>query len=151
MAFTLVADLKRLREKFRRHPSGESLVLFVDGELSSGHRGDIDAHLRRCDACRESVEEFGHFLRAAGNVDGDPPPELMSEMLQGILATIGAAPRRDRSWTADGLRDLALCVGTDEAVAIRRGETPDVAGPRLAALLGSPAAKAFVARNNSFS
>ena len=113
-----VAQIQRLREKLRRHPSGESLVLFVDGELPPPLRQDIESHLRRCDDCRISVEEFQHFLRAAGSLDEDPSADMMSEMLQGILATIGAAPRRDRSWTADGLRDLALCVGTDEAVAL---------------------------------
>lgn len=151
MPFTFVAQLQRFREKLRRHPSGENLVLFLDGELPQGLRDDIESHLRKCEECRVSVEEFQHFLRAAGNLDEDPSPDMMSEMLQGILATIGAAPRQDRSWTADGLRDLALCVGTDEAVAIRRSESPDLAEPRLAALLGAPAAKAFVERNNSFS
>lgn len=149
MPFTFVAELKRLREKLRRHPSGETLVLFVDGELPEAHRRDVDAHLRRCEDCRLSVDEFDHFLHAAGNFAEDPPPALMSDMLQGILAAIGAAPRRDPSWTADGLRDLALCVGTDEAVAIRRHESPDLAVTRLAALLGSPAARAFVDRNGS--
>jgi hypothetical protein len=41
-----------------RHPSEENLALFAGGELNLLRRWRIGAHVVRCAACQESVEQF---------------------------------------------------------------------------------------------
>lgn len=151
MHLSLVAAFRRLMERLRRHPSGEALVQFVDGELPDGLRRDIEAHLEHCEECRLSVEEFDEILAGTGALASSSVPDhVLMGTLQSILAAIGVSVSSDPHWTSEGLRDLALCVGTDEALATRRRESPELAIPRLAVLLGTPAARALAARNRPY-
>ena len=151
MHFSVVTAFRRLMERLRRHPSGEALVQFVDGELPEGLRRDIEAHLENCEECRFSVEEFDDVLSGTGALAANSVPDhVLVGTLQSILAAIGVSVSSDPQWTAEGLRDLALCVGPDEALATRRRESPELAIPRLAVLIGTPAARALAARNRPY-
>jgi anti-sigma factor RsiW len=52
-----------------RHPAGEALSAYADGELATGAAA-VEGHLRACGRCRATIAEY----RAAGELVRQLPP-----------------------------------------------------------------------------
>jgi anti-sigma factor RsiW len=80
--------------KFRTMVSRE-----LDGALDGAGRGELDAHLASCEACRRFKELSAAGLSAHRSMrDAEPPASL----LPSILAAVEVAPRR--RWMSGWLR-----------------------------------------------
>src|SRR5258705_11148440 len=84
------------------HPSDETLVRAVDGELPPSRRATLEAHLAICDGCRARMETIRSSAAAASAACLDdlersaPALEEMRTRLRITLADRSAA--LDRSW-----------------------------------------------------
>jgi hypothetical protein len=85
-----------------RHPSGDTLIRAIDGELPAALAGTLDAHLAACPACaadlaalRSVSDAAAAGQRAAGQL---PAPELarLRARLKGALAAESTV--LERSW-----------------------------------------------------
>jgi hypothetical protein len=124
------------------HPSDETLLLAVDGELSTRRRGRLDRHLAVCDACRgrrheleRSIEEFSSAW------DERPEQRLETEALRARLQlrVTDLSRALNRSWRvrlADlfTLPQVAMAAATVALVVV----AAVVLGPRFTAMQGSP-------------
>jgi anti-sigma factor RsiW len=96
---------------------------YVDDELASPVREEIEAHLLACPACRRLVEREHRFREAcAARLQPDAAPD---HVRAAVLDTLGrlagqkAAGRRSRRWAGLAIAALALLVvGASAGVAI---------------------------------
>lgn len=83
----------------------DRLSEYLDGELSPGERADVDAHLRGCAGCRETLADLRSLVARAASL---PVQEPQADLWPGILHEIEAdaapgvvpiAPRRRRAFS----------------------------------------------------
>jgi len=93
------------------HPSDETLVRAVDGELPPARRAMLEAHLATCEGCRARMEGIRSSADAASAACLDdlarraPALEDMRTRLRSALADRSAA--LDRSWRFQAARRMA--------------------------------------------
>jgi anti-sigma factor RsiW len=63
----------------------DRLSEYLDGELSAAERGEIEAHLLSCAACRSTLEALRAIVSSAGQLRDSPPKR---ELWSGIAARI---------------------------------------------------------------
>ncbi len=85
-----------------RHPAGEQLLLFADGELAARESDDIRSHLKACWQCRNELEEIertiGQCVRYRKVLDSClPSPPAPWFDIYPRLARIDESQRRWRS------------------------------------------------------
>jgi hypothetical protein len=118
----------------KRHVRETDLALYAAGDLRLWPRASVHLHVRKCDACRDLVEEFradGKALRdaAAGLPDGVDWARLSAEMTANIRVGLAAgecvAPRgRSRrqapamSWIPEMWRPIALATSVASLLAV---------------------------------
>lgn len=116
----------------------ELLGVYVLGAIEPAERGEVDAHLSGCQACREelaglavlpsmlrrvSVADAGRLtaLGSGGEAGDDPAPTLLPR----LLAAVSARRRRRRSrLIAAAAAALLIAAGTGAAVARDLGPHP---------------------------
>lgn len=94
---------------------------YVDGELPSGERNGVEAHIQRCEDCREMAMSFRALDRLAGGVEiPSVSGREWAAMLEAVTASAPAQPalRTRRSWewllpvaSAAALLLLSLFIG----------------------------------------
>ena len=84
------------------HPSDETLLRAVDGELSRRHHDALDTHLAVCDGCRgrlRAIQASSDEVTAAwreGAAAGQPPVDRMRARLRSVLDR--RSSELDHSW-----------------------------------------------------
>ena len=103
-----------------RHMKDTDLALYATGDLRPWQRAVVHLHVRQCERCSQTVEEFradGRALRdaAAGLPDGVDWARLSAEMTANIRVGLAAgecvSPRRVqrvRQWIPNSWRPVAL-------------------------------------------
>jgi hypothetical protein len=71
------------------HPWTDKLSDYVDDELSASDRQALEAHIARCDDCREAVAELRRVMEQAGALE---PREPERDLWTGIAERIGEGP-----------------------------------------------------------
>ena len=82
-----------------RHASTNIIMRYLDGELSPGERGRIDAHLVHCPPCAGEVRAYRALFAAVADLPpspGPPPPFLTTRILAAVHADRAARARRPR-------------------------------------------------------
>jgi anti-sigma factor RsiW len=110
-----------------RHVKETDLALYASGDLRLWQRAAVHLHVRRCESCRQTVEEFradGRALRdaAAGLPEGLDWTRLSAEMTANIRVGLAAgecvAPRsRSHEFIPASWRPLALASVVTAALA----------------------------------
>jgi anti-sigma factor RsiW len=104
---------------------------YVDGELGHEVRGEMEAHLAQCSACRRCVEQELAFRDAyVTRLRPDPAPLYLRESVDRLLGGLagGAAPlrRRARGWglaaAAVVLVALGIGLGIGLQMRLHRGD-----------------------------
>ena len=70
------------------HLGEEIINMYLDGELSAGERGHVEAHLAACDECQAEVAALRQLFIALDELVPAPAPDLVP----GVLARV--QPRR---------------------------------------------------------
>lgn len=109
----------------------DRLSEYLDGELDTPQRAELEAHLAACDACRETLAELRRVVDRAQALDERPP---VRDLWPGIAGRIGVSTddlavrraRRRISFTvpqaiAAGLALIAVSVGIARLTANRAG------------------------------
>ena len=85
----------------KRCPDKTEWVLYAAEEVSEGRRGDLEAHLEACEACRRDVSALRRGLRALTALARESPvrPEGMEALKRHlrVAAAHRASPRRSRA------------------------------------------------------
>ena len=124
----------------------DSLDAFQDGCLGQSEHREIEAHLNRCEACREFLRDsklIGRALRDIAEQQWIAPANLWSRILashqaQADRASRPNSPRASRRWALAAV--LVLTVGLSAVLLSPWGESPP----------GSPAAMALVNEFHTF-
>jgi hypothetical protein len=102
----------------RSKPSPEQLAAYVDGELASADRHQVEAWLAEHPEAEAEVVADRHLLQVwRDSQPPDPAPEAWARTLQRIAAAVppgGPAPRNGRRWTVRfvaGLLTAAAVLG----------------------------------------
>jgi anti-sigma factor RsiW len=85
----------------KRCPDKTEWVLYAAEEVSEGRRGDLEAHLEACEACRRDVSALRRGLRALTALARESPVrpeglEVLKRHLR-VAAAHRASPRRSRA------------------------------------------------------
>ena len=78
-----------------RHPSGETLTEYVDGELEAAQRAEVDRHVRACAACRAKVNDFRHSSDLFRKV---PTQRVPMSLRRDLYQRIDEADKRRRAF-----------------------------------------------------
>lgn len=102
------------------------LFPYVDGELTQEIRGEIEAHLARCGACRRLVDLEVAFREAyVDRLRPDPAPEPIRERVAALLGELSHGPRgaRGQRWFTRSVVGVAagllLAVGLAAGIALQ--------------------------------
>src|SRR3954471_6891845 len=68
------------------HPNDTALNDYVDGGVGPAAREDIDRHLARCTACRQTVEDLRAILAATRELEPSEPPVRAWSRLERAIA-----------------------------------------------------------------
>jgi hypothetical protein len=71
-----------------RHPT-ELLSAYLDGEVTTAERIQVERHLDQCEGCRALLGDFRTMASAAAQ---EPPPPVPAGMASRIVATLGTLP-----------------------------------------------------------
>lgn len=117
----------------------DRLSEYLDGELASGERDEIERHLAECAACRTALEELRAVVARAGALEDRPP---VTDQWPAVAERIGVVPlasRRRGRWrlalTVPQLAAAALALMAVSASAVWLTVSP-TGGARVA--VGSP-------------
>lgn len=66
-------------------PSSERLLAFQKGELRSGERDRLTAHLHSCDFCTAEVDLYAHCPQSEETVERAEIPEPLAELAEALL------------------------------------------------------------------
>jgi len=99
------------------HP-GDLLSAYLDGELTAGRRGEVDAHLAGCAACRAELDATAAARTAVRSLPVlEPPAHLLPEAAE--PAAVRGRPRWRLAWAAAAvvavLTGIGLITGGDAA------------------------------------
>ncbi|HEY8526982.1 MAG TPA: zf-HC2 domain-containing protein [Acidimicrobiales bacterium] len=102
-----------------QHP-GELLTAYLDGELTPGEAGQVEAHVDRCDACRAELDGLAAARRLVRDLPPVPAPPGFTD---GLIAA-------RRRWTrrGGGLALAAAAVALFAGVAL--ADPPGGSDPR---------------------
>jgi len=112
------------------HYDDEVLSRYVDGELTSRERAEVEEHLVGCGQCREAEAELEFLRAAAATADRlEPPARVWHRIQERISADSGRRARL--RWVWAGVPALAAAVVVAVLVAGRQPENsrPAVLGP----------------------
>ena len=75
----------------------EDLVLYYYGEVSESARGNCDAHLKNCEACRASLAEMRSLLPMTAAHD-EPPQAFWEDYSREMRRKLDAVTERETWW-----------------------------------------------------
>lgn len=125
----------------------DRMDFYLEGELEASERREFEAHLDRCPACREALEDRRALERAFSSL---PPIEVPPGFAAAVMARVPAGRRRSFGWLAAGLSVTAILFAALLGFRLVTGRTLAAAllaaGRSVAGLAGAVitwAAKAF--------
>ena len=79
---------KRFRKfsLIRRHPTSRLLSDYLDGDLPSGDRLALEAHVRDCARCRRLLDSLANTVAALGSMGTGAPPGLADSVIAAVRA-----------------------------------------------------------------
>jgi hypothetical protein len=109
------------------HPEIDRLNHYLDQELDSKDRRQLESHLERCEECRRALDELTAVVRAASELPPVAPPERIWEAIAASLIERKSLSKRPR-WPTVYFPALtaaaALLLGVSLWLALRAEETP---------------------------
>jgi len=90
-----------MHDSQRQDPWRTRLSEYVDGELASGEREALEAHLATCDGCTEVVRDLRELVKAARELpDRAPAADAWLALRAALEPRAPVAARPHRSWAA---------------------------------------------------
>jgi len=80
------------------HPEIERLNDYLDQELDSKDRRQVESHLGRCEECRSTLDELSAIVRAASELPPIAPPEQIWESIAASLIERKSFSKSGRPW-----------------------------------------------------
>jgi anti-sigma factor RsiW len=114
------------------HPQDVTLNEFVEGTLAPADTAPVEAHLRECAACRQTVEDLREIRRVASTLEPIEPPAAVWGRIAGTIAegtTASAVPSAGFAlrWTWLAAAAVIL-IAAGAALMLRSGATRPAAG-----------------------
>ena len=109
------------------HPEIERLNEYLDQELSSRDRRQIESHLGQCEECRRTLDDLSAIVRAASELPPVAPPERIWESIAASLIERKSFSKSSASRSAFYpalAAAAALLLGVSLWLVMRAGETP---------------------------
>ena len=80
-----------------RHPQDDTLIAYALNEMDPPSRAELEAHVRACPACSDTVRKLGEAMGGfRGAVLPDPPARVLVQLLSAQAEA--REPRRVVSW-----------------------------------------------------
>ncbi len=92
----------------------ELLTGWLDGELTSDERAEVEKHLPACKSCRRELEELRDLVGAVKSLPEHPAPASISEGVRKEISgsagggKVHSFPRRKWSWIESALSAAAV-------------------------------------------
>jgi anti-sigma factor ChrR (cupin superfamily) len=109
------------------HPEIDRLNDYLDQELDSKDRRQLESHLERCEECRRALDELTAIVRAASELPPVAPPERIWEAIAASLIerkSLSKRLRRPSVYFPALAAAAALLLGVSLWLALRAEETP---------------------------
>lgn len=81
----MIERLRRLSPR-HRHPGSQLLSEYLDGDLASGERRKLEAHVRDCARCRRLLDSLAKTVAALGSIGTAAPPGLADSVIAAVRA-----------------------------------------------------------------
>jgi hypothetical protein len=85
-AYTQMTERLRKFSLTRRHPRSQLLSDYLDGDLLSGNRPTLEAHVRDCARCRRLLDSLAKTTDALGSMRAGAPPGLADSVIAAVRA-----------------------------------------------------------------
>ena len=124
----------------------EQISASLSGDLSAPEQADLEAHLRDCAMCRQTLSAFTEQRRMVGGLRHVEPPRDLQARVRGGIAAGSALPwwRRPIGIVAGVTGGAAVVAGALLALVVMNGDEPPVG-------LGSPSPSSSVQASASAS
>lgn len=101
----------------------ERLYAYLEGELSSAEKQDVESHLATCQKCRDAVAERKRMLEA---IDSLPAFDVPPDFAKGVMDRISIAPAKAKvtifGWLAAGAAGFLALIAALSIFALVSGQ-----------------------------